>query len=97
MVYVNKMLAMAAENNYTGFKSLNSKYFLSQINRKDSRGNTPLLYASRHRNIEFINHLLNIGADPSIPGEKGKLTLIQTSLLSTISSAPMTLHSSSGA
>lgn len=76
MIYVNKMIVLAAENNYCGFKSLNNKFFLNQINIKDYKGNTPLFYASRYGNIEFINHLLNLGADPSIAGEKGTHALI---------------------
>lgn len=71
MIYVNKMLALAAENNYAAFKALNGKYTPQQVNSKDFRGNTPLFYVSRHNNLEFINHLLNIGADPSVPCEKG--------------------------
>ena len=78
MIYVNKMLVMAAENNYTGFKSLNEKYLVGQVDVKDPRGNTPLFYASRQANTEFVNHLLNLGADPSIACEKCTVVLVQS-------------------
>jgi len=65
---VNKLLILAAENSYTSFKALNAKFTAEQVNTKDHRGNTALYYASKNQNMEFINHLLNLGADPSIPG-----------------------------
>jgi len=67
VVYVNKLLALAADNNFIGVKALNAKFTPEQANKKDYKGNTPLFYASKYMNQEFINFLLDAGADPSIP------------------------------
>lgn len=90
MIYVNKMLALAAENSFTAFKSLNAKYTPQQVNSRDHRGNTPLFYASRHGNREFISHLLSLGADPSIPSERGTFLPTQASRPCTTSLRPTT-------
>ena len=66
MVYVNKLLSFAAENSYAAFRGLNAKFTSDQINSKDRRGNTALYYAAKNQNLEFITHLLNLGADTSI-------------------------------
>ena len=56
---------LSAENNFIAFKALNAKMTPEQVNTKDSRGNTALFYAAKHHNIEFVNYLLDLGADPS--------------------------------
>jgi len=47
---------------------LNWKYTEDQINSKDSKGNTALFYVARHKNIGFVNYLLDLGANPNIAG-----------------------------
>jgi ankyrin repeat protein len=51
---------------------LNAKYTVDQVNTKDHRGNTALYYAAKNQNLEFMNNLLNFGADSSVICEKGK-------------------------
>jgi hypothetical protein len=51
VIYVNKLLALAAENSYASFKALNAKYTPEQVNTKDHKGNTALYYAAKHQNF----------------------------------------------
>lgn len=70
IVYVNKLLAFAAENSFASLRALNAKFSAEQVNTRDHRGNTALYYASKNQNLEFVSHLLNFGADPSLVCEK---------------------------
>ena len=60
------MLLLSAENNFVAFRALNAKITPEQVNTRDSKGNTALFYAGKHHNNEFINFLLDLGADPSV-------------------------------
>lgn len=66
VIYVNKLLAFAAENSFSSVKALSAKFSADQVNTKDQRGNTALYYAAKNQNMEFMNYLLNLGADPSV-------------------------------
>ena len=90
-MYVSKMLALAAENSYSAFKGLQAELTPEQVNTRDRKGNTALFYASRHRNVEFIKHLLGIGGDPSMRCEGGTNSLTQATLRFTSSSRRTTL------
>lgn len=74
-MYVNKLLVLAAENNFTGVKALNAKFTPEQVNTKDYKGNTPLFYATKYMNSEFMTFLLDAGADPSIPCENSTFSI----------------------
>ena len=72
-VYVKKLLSLAAENSFLSLKALNAKFTPSQINSMDSKGNTALFYATKHKNVDFIDYLMAHKADVNIKCAKGKL------------------------
>ena len=51
LIYVNKLLALAAENSFAAFRALNAKYTPEQVNTRDQKGNTALFYAAKHQNM----------------------------------------------
>ncbi len=75
MVYISKMLSLAAENSYSAFRGLQASLTPEQANTRDRKGNTALFYTSRHKNIEFCKHLLGLGANPSLVCEGGATPL----------------------
>ncbi len=65
-------------------KSQNAKPPINDIaNQKDSRGNTPLMYATKNEDIETVIALIKIKANPYIANDAGETPL-------TISVEPMT-------
>lgn len=57
-------------------KALNVKFTPSQINSLDKKGNTALYYATKHRNLDFIDYLLACRADVNVKCSKGYFSLI---------------------
>jgi ankyrin repeat protein len=74
-IYIKKLLSLAAENSFLALKALNIKFTPTQINSVDSKGNTALYYATKHRNIDFIDYLLAFKADVNIRCVKGTTPL----------------------
>lgn len=70
-VFVKKLLALAAQNSFLSIKALNAKFTPSQINSLDSKGNTALFYATKHKNEDFIDYLLSLKADVNVKCSKG--------------------------
>jgi|JI7StandDraft_1071085.scaffolds.fasta_scaffold1368149_1 ankyrin repeat protein len=56
-------------------KALNIKFTPSQVNTTDSKGNTALFYATKHKNMDFIDYLLAMKADVNIRCSKGTTPL----------------------
>lgn len=57
-------------------KALNIKFTPSQVNTTDSKGNTALFYATKHKNMDFIDYLLAMKADVNIRCSKVQLHFI---------------------
>jgi ankyrin repeat protein len=57
-------------------KALNVKFSPTQINSMDGKGNTALFYATKHRNEDFIDHLLAMKADINTKCSKGTIHYI---------------------
>jgi hypothetical protein len=50
VVYVSKLLILAADNSFASLKALNPHFSPEQVNAKDKKCNTALFYASKFGN-----------------------------------------------
>lgn len=75
-VYVKKLLSLAAENAFLSLKALNAKFTPSQVNSYDAKGNTALFYATKNKNVDFIDYLLGMKADVNMKCSKGIICFI---------------------
>lgn len=74
-LYTKKLLSLAAQNAFLSLKAMDAKFTPSQINSIDAKGNTALFYATKNKNVDFIDYLLAQKADVNIRCSKGTTPL----------------------
>ena len=73
---MQKNIMQAAKNNsYTWLAKTTGRITKFDLNVRDNKGNTAVMYAVRAFNVEVLKILLKLGGNPNIRGEHGMAPL----------------------
>lgn len=70
-----KLLTAAKTNNMQALTVSGYTFFVTDVNCRDDKKNTPLYYTAKFGNLEFCRYLTDIGARVNEPCEKGNTPL----------------------
>ncbi|EAR85797.2 IQ calmodulin-binding motif protein (macronuclear) [Tetrahymena thermophila SB210] len=75
LVKQQKLISAAQHNTFQAIKNAGYLLSSSDVNIKDKQGNTPLYYTVMNKNEEFVQYLVDLGANVNEPCQNGNTPL----------------------